>query len=64
MQTVNADEILTERGAADLLKISCRTLQAWRCAHVGPRFIRVGRSVRYRRNDLFNWIETNTVAPK
>jgi hypothetical protein len=62
-QTVNADEILTERDAAELLKVSCRTLQAWRCARVGPRFIRVGRSVRYRRSDLFDWIELNTVVP-
>jgi predicted DNA-binding transcriptional regulator AlpA len=63
-QTGVADEILNEREAAEFLKVSCRTLQAWRCARVGPLFVRVGRSVRYRRSDLFDWIETNTVAPK
>jgi hypothetical protein len=26
----------------------------------GPAFVRVGRSIRYRRRDLVEWIERNT----
>lgn len=59
--TNDADELLTEREAADLLKMSSRTLQAWRCSKAGPAFVRVGRAIRYRRRDLVAWITANTV---
>ena len=57
------DALLTEVQAADLLRLSIRTLQAWRTKEFGPAFVRAGRAVRYRRRDLIAWIEANTVAP-
>lgn len=65
MQSKNAndvDELLTEHEAATFLKISSRTLQAWRCSKAGPAFVRVGRTIRYRRGDLVAWIAANTVT--
>ena len=59
-----ADELLTERQTAELLNISTRTLQAWRSDSVGPPFIRVGRTIRYRRGALVAWMEANTVRPE
>jgi hypothetical protein len=56
-------ELLTEIHAADLLRLSVRTLQAWRTQRVGPAFVRAGRAIRYRRRDLIAWIEANTVSP-
>lgn len=55
------DGLLTEAQAADYLKLSIRTLQAWRIRSVGPAFVRVGRAVRYRRYDLLVWIKQQTV---
>lgn len=55
------DELLTEHEAADLLKVSTRTLQAWRCNSSGPPFARVGRSIRYMRIGLLNWLSSRTV---
>jgi len=55
------DGLLTEAQAADYLKLSIRTLQAWRIRGVGPAFVRAGRSVRYRRYDLLVWIKQQTV---
>ena len=55
------DELLTEHEAADLLKVSTRTLQAWRCNSSGPPFARVGRSIRYMRTGLLNWLSSRTV---
>lgn len=46
---------LTEKQAARLLSISFRTLQAWRRTGVGPAFIKLGRAVRYRQQDLVDW---------
>ena len=55
------DGLLTEVQAADLLSLSVRTLQAWRSREFGPAFVRAGRAVRYRRRDLFAWMDANTV---
>ena len=67
MRTANGgnahDELLTEIQAADLLRLSVRTLQAWRTKGFGPAFVRAGRAVRYRHRDLIVWIEVNTVSP-
>jgi hypothetical protein len=59
----DVDALLTEGEAADFLKLSVRTLQAWRLRVAGPAFIHVGRAIRYRRRDLINWVEANTVSP-
>ena len=54
------DRLLTEIQAADLLRLSSRTLQAWRTQRRGPSFVRAGRAIRYRRSDINTWLEQNT----
>jgi len=44
--------LINEEGAAKLLTIKPKTLQAWRVNGGGPPFIKIGRSVRYRMKDL------------
>jgi excisionase family DNA binding protein len=53
--------LLTEQQAADLLQVSTRTLQAWRCGRIGPPFSRIGRLIRYRRSELLAWIASRSV---
>lgn len=57
--SIQRDRLLTECEVADLLNISVRTLQAWRVRGGGPRFIKVGRAVRYRLSDVQDWIDRN-----
>lgn len=57
----DSDGLLTEVAAADLLQLSNRTLQTWRCKGIGPTFIRAGRAIRYRRSDLIRWVDSNAV---
>ena len=53
-------EQLRDQGwAARLLGCSTKTLEAWRCKGLGPRFVRCSRLVRYRESDLRVWIEEN-----
>lgn len=59
---IDPDTLLTEAQAADHLSISMRTLQAWRVRGGGPVFIRAGRSIRYRRRDLLDWVEANAAT--
>jgi predicted DNA-binding transcriptional regulator AlpA len=58
----DADALLREQDAADLLSVSVRTLQSWRIRLAGPPFVQVGRAVRYRRRDLIAWIDANTIG--
>ena len=56
--------LLTETEVAKLLGLSPRTLQAWRYrgGHTPP-FIKVGRSVRYRRADVLSWLRERQRGP-
>ena len=52
------DQLVNEEGAAAFLGYTIRALQNWRLRGGGPRFVKVsGRSIRYRRRDLIEWIE-------
>lgn len=44
--------LLDTRQAAAYLTLSATTLISWRSLGRGPRFVRLGRSVRYRQADL------------
>jgi excisionase family DNA binding protein len=59
-QDLSDDALLTEDEAAESLRISVRTLQAWRLKAAGPAFVRVGRAIRYRRGDIKAWVKLNT----
>jgi excisionase family DNA binding protein len=52
-----ADALLTQQQLADELQVSVRTLERWRQEGIGPTFIQVGRSPRYRRSDVDAWLE-------
>ena len=49
---------LTEREVANQIKVSLASLRRWRLLQRGPRFIKVGALVRYRAEDLEQWLET------
>jgi excisionase family DNA binding protein len=48
--------MLTQIEAAQLLRVSVRTLERYRVAGGGPVFCKCGRLVRYRQSDLDAWI--------
>jgi len=62
IQTNTQVSFLNETQAAELLGVSVRTLQAWRVRGGGPVFVKLGRSVRYRPDDLESWISSRRVA--
>ena len=52
---------LDEDSAADVLRISKRTIQRWRKTGEGPSFIRAGaRRVLYSRDAIDAWVEAHT----
>jgi hypothetical protein len=52
----DADALLRPAEAASLLALSVRTLEGLRLRGGGPPFVRLQRSVRYRRGDLIDWV--------
>ncbi len=46
------ETLLTTQQAAWLLRVSRKTLERMRVEGRGPRFVKIGRSVRYRQSDL------------
>jgi predicted DNA-binding transcriptional regulator AlpA len=53
------DSLLNQKQAAHVLGLSVRTLERHRVAGTGPRWVRLGRLVKYRQTDLTAWIESN-----
>ncbi len=53
------DTLINPKHAARLLGISVRTLERHRLAGTGPRYARLGRLIRYRQNDLTEWVDQN-----
>lgn len=46
------DEMWTEKDVAKYLKVSVKTVQAWRASGKGPRFRKLERVVRYSCSDV------------
>ena len=54
---MNTEKIsYTETEVEVLTGLRVKTLQRWRLTNRGPRFVRLGRCVRYPAKDLFTWI--------
>lgn len=49
--------LVDERAAAEYLGVALRTVQWWRVVGRGPRFVKLGRLVRYRIGDLVAFVE-------
>lgn len=60
MQTTTETEtptvVMTVNQAAEYLGLAVSTLNKWRCHGGGPVFIKMGRAVRYRTQDLESFL--------
>jgi predicted DNA-binding transcriptional regulator AlpA len=43
--------------AAKKLRVTKATLESWRCRGGGPQFVKYGRAVRYRPEDIEKFLE-------
>jgi hypothetical protein len=55
---------LDSHAAARLLGVSERTLRGWRCERQGPPYRALGRTIRYRRDELLAWADAQQPAPE
>jgi predicted DNA-binding transcriptional regulator AlpA len=49
--------LLTERDVAGILRKSLSYVQHLRSEGGGPRYLKIGASVRYRQDDVDSWLE-------
>jgi excisionase family DNA binding protein len=54
--------LLTTRAAAEMLCLNSRTLERLRVAGNGPRFVKMGKSIRYRPADVEAWLMTRVIG--
>ncbi len=54
--------ILDQKRVASLLGISTRTLERYRVSGTGPRYVKLGKLVRYLKTDIDAWIQQNLSA--
>lgn len=55
-------ELLTTKRAAPLVGVTPGTMENWRVAGRGPRFIRAGRKIVYDPSDIEAWKEANRAS--
>jgi predicted site-specific integrase-resolvase len=48
---------MNEQEVAEVLGRPPRTLRQWRYLGVGPKYLKVGATVRYRARDIEKWLE-------
>ena len=53
-----AGNLLDQNEVAVMLGVSPKTLEYWRWKKVGPKFLKVGRLVRYRVSDVESYIKS------
>ena len=54
-------DFLNTKEAAEYLNIKRNTLEVWRIKGGGPNFCKFGRTVRYRKQDLDDFVEQSLV---
>ncbi len=59
--SVNLDDrLINEKEVQGLLGIGLSTIQQWRLKGQGPKFVKLGRLVRYRHKDVLEYINKLT----
>ena len=52
------NDLLDDRAVARAISVSPSTVRRWRLLRQGPRYLKIGASVRYRLRDVQAWLES------
>ena len=58
------ETLLNEYEAGKLVGLSTKTLQMRRYRHLPPKYLKIGRSIRYRASDLEAWLQKTEIDPE
>ena len=54
--------LLTPTEVSELLGVPIGTLKMWRYRRTGPRWLKLGRHIRYRSADISDWLDRVAVT--
>lgn len=54
--------VMTVSEAAEYLGLAQSTLNKWRCFGGGPKFLKLGKAIRYRLSDLDDFLAAHQMA--
>ena len=54
-------ELVSEKTLSKILEISEHTLRAWRRDNKGPKCTKLGKLVRYHRDDINTWFKEEDI---
>ena len=52
----DAPELLNEHQVAEFVQLSVASVRRWRLFRTGPKYLKIGAAVRYRREDVEDWL--------
>lgn len=55
-------KLLKESEVAEQLQISEKTLRSWRLLRKGINYVKVGSAIRYKQQDVDDFITTRTIS--
>lgn len=62
MDNTTPPELWTIEDLASYLKVSVKTVRDWRLRGIAPRALKLGRHVRFRPEDVHEWLELRESA--
>ena len=57
------EKLLTARQISDLLEVKISTVYDWVHREVIP-YVKLGRLIRFKKAEIFHWVESHTLRPK
>jgi predicted DNA-binding transcriptional regulator AlpA len=60
----DAPELLNEHQVAKFLQLSVASVRRWRLFRTGPKYLKIGAAVRYRREDVETWLSSCRAGPE
>ena len=55
---IHPDTLFSPAELSEFLQIPEETLSKWRYRRTGPKFMRMGKHVRYRMSDVRTWMDS------
>jgi len=63
-QVLTENQVINETQAAEILGRAVQTLRNDRHLRKGPAYLKLGRSIKYRVNDLVDYMEKHRIDPE
>lgn len=58
LSLLDAPELLNEYQVANFVQLSVASVRRWRLFRTGPKYLKIGAAVRYRRENVETWLSS------